>query len=188
MQGQVHRATVGTTDIVAVEGDLTAIGVDAIVNAANTRLQHGGGVAAALARAAGPELQRASDGWVRDHGPLADEGSVAVTSAGELPAAVVVHVAGPVFSPDSDRNEPHLRAAVRGALDAVADRGLRSVSLPAISAGIYGYPPDDATAIIADEVVRWVEQHPTQLAEVLLVGYDRAMASRFQLALERAIG
>ncbi len=185
---RAQEATVGTTRIVVVEGDITGLAVDAIVNAANRRLQHGGGVAAAIARAAGPDLQRDSDAWVREHGPLADDGDAAVTPAGDLPAEVVVHVAGPVFSPDSDRNEAHLGAAVRGALDAVAERGLRSVALPAISAGIYGYPPDEATAVIAAVAVRWAEDHPTRLDAILLVGYDRAMASRFQLALERAIG
>lgn len=179
----VASRTIGSTEVAAIVGDLTRLDVDAVVNAANVHLRHGGGVAGALARAAGPDLQSASTRWVDDHGPL-EVGQAAVTGAGELPCRWVVHVAGPVYGEGQPDDETHLRAAVRGALEAASGAGATSVALPAISAGIYGYPPDEATRVIADEVVA-VAPH-TELTWVVLVGVDRATAERFAAGLERA--
>lgn len=173
---------IGQTRVVAMTGDLTAQQVDAIVNAANAELRHGGGVAGALSRAAGPTLQAESDAWVREHGPLTD-GAAAVTSAGELPAQVVVHVAGPVYRSGRDDNEPRLRAAVVAALDATAERGLRSAAFPAISAGIYGYPRPEATRILVDAVGDWLTDHADALDEIRLVGFDDAARDDFSTAL-----
>lgn len=170
-----------STQIEVVVGDLTRQDVDAVVNAANTHLQHGGGVAAALARAGGPIVQEESDAWVREHGPLI-AGSAAVTSAGAMPAERIIHVAGPVYQEAQD-NERMLRAAVSGALDAARGIGARSIAFPAISAGIYGYPIAAATAIVADEVVRWVAGHPDELDEVRLVALNHAVADHFGTGL-----
>jgi putative ATPase len=172
----------GSTRVVAMTGDLTAQQVDAIVNAANTELQHGGGVAGALSRAAGPTLQSESDDWVREHGPLTD-GTAAVTAAGDLSAQVVVHVAGPVYRADRDDNESRLRAAVVAALGATAERGLRSIAFPAISAGIYGYPRAEATRVLIEATVDWLTDHPDALDEVRLVGFDEAARDDFAAAL-----
>jgi len=166
--------------VAAVIGDLTALEVDVVVNAANAHLQHGGGVAAALARAAGPIMQRASDAWVEERGPLG-VGDAAVTPAGDLPAHWVVHVAGPVYGQGVPDDETHLRAAVRGALRAADDLDVTSVALPAISAGIYGYPVDEATRLIVDEVLRILPD--TVIGQVLLVGLDDAVAGAFAEAL-----
>lgn len=174
------RATAGEAEVLAVVADLTRLDVDAVVNAANIHLAHGGGVAGALSRAAGPDLQRESDAWVAAHGPLR-VGQAAVTGAGDLPCRWVVHTAGPVHGQGVPDDESHLRAAVRAALVAADEVGARSVALPAISAGIYGYPPDEATAIITDEVVQVVAH--TALTQVLLVGVDHGMADRFATAL-----
>lgn len=173
----------GGTRVEAVVGDLTRLEVDAVVNAANAGLQHGGGVAGALASAAGPALQRESDEWVDQHGPL-EVGEAAVTGAGDLPANWVVHVAGPVYGQGVPDDETHLRSAVRGALHAADTAGARTVALPAISAGIYGYPPDEATRVIADEVARTVAG--THLTEVHLVGLDEQTARGFAAGLEQA--
>lgn len=181
---QEHERRIEGTQVTVVEADLTEQQVDVIVNAANEHLRHGGGVAAAIARAGGPVIQQASDEWVAQHGPLAD-GQAATTTAGDLPAEHVVHVAGPVFDPDADTNEPRLRAAVRAALDAAAELGARSIAFPAISAGIYGYPPEEATRILADEVVAWVREGG-EVDEARLVGYDSSMADLFVAALTRA--
>ena len=181
----VATRTVGDTHVQAVVGDLTRIEVDAVVNAANAGLQHGGGVAGALARAAGPSLQQESDDWVDQHGPL-EVGQAAVTGAGDLTARWVVHVAGPVYGKGQPDDESHLRAAVRGALYAAAEVGASTIALPAISAGIYGYPPDEASRVIASEVVRVVDG--TGLTEVHLVGLDRQAAELFAAGLEQATG
>ena len=167
-----------------VIGDLTQQRVDAIVNAANTRLQHGGGVAAAIARAGGPTIQQESDVWVAQHGPLAT-GEAAVTSAGAMPARWVVHVAGPIYSEGQD-NEVLLRAAVRGALGAAKDAGARSIAIPAISAGIYGYPPAAATSVIVNEVADWLADAPDAFEEIRLTALGSDIASLFERAVAEA--
>lgn len=177
---------VGTTRLVAVTGDLTAQRVGAVVNAANSRLQHGGGVAAAIVRAGGGAIQDESDRWVRRHGRVGP-GQAAVTSAGSLPADHVIHVVGPVFR-DGQDNESLLRRATVAALDAAADHGVRSVALPAISAGIFGYPMAAATAVIADAAARWVCAHPGVLDEIRLVGYQDEVAGHFAAGLAVAGG
>jgi putative ATPase len=173
--------TVGSTTVRAVQGDLTALEVDAIVNAANEYLQHGGGVAAAIVRAGGPAIQEESDRWVARHGPLRP-GVAAVTSAGAMPARFVVHVAGPRYRDGRD-DEGLLRAAVRAALDAAAGTGCRTVALPAISAGIFGYPLDRAARVIAAEAAARAAE-TDDLDEILLVGYDDAAVAAFTAALE----
>lgn len=172
------------TRVHAAAGDLTAAAVDAIVNAANRQLQHGGGVAAAIARAGGPTIQQESNDWVAAHGPLKD-GEAARTSGGDLAAAHVIHVAGPVYDPDRDDNEPRLRAAVRAALDEAVAAEASSIAFPAISAGIYGYPREEATAVLTEEVASWIVQHPRSLDEVWLVGFDHDAAGDFAAALRR---
>lgn len=180
------EATVAGATVLARTGDLTEQDVDAIVNAANDRLQHGGGVAAAIARSGGPTIQEESDAYIDEHGPLAPD-EAAVTQGGDLAARWVIHVAGPVYDDGSDENEPHLRAAVAAALDAAADAGARSVAFPAISAGIYGYPRADATAVIADEVCRWLGEHEGVLDEVRFIGLDDGTTDDFATGIDRAL-
>lgn len=172
---------VGTTRIVAVTGDLTAQRVGAVVNAANATLQHGGGVAAAIVRGGGAVIQDESDRWVRRHGRVGP-GQAAVTGAGSLPADHVIHVVGPVFRAGRD-NESLLRRATVAALGAAVDAGARSVALPAISAGIFGYPVREATAVIADASAGWARDHPGALHEIRLVGYQDEVTNHFVAAL-----
>lgn len=167
--------------IEVVQGDITRLEVDVVVNAANEHLQHGGGVAAAIARAGGPTIQAESDAWVREHGPLGP-GRAAVTTAGRMPARHVVHVVGPRFREGQD-NEGLLRRAVVAALDAARNLEARSVALPAISAGIFGYPRREATRVIAQAVADWLEADPGTVREVILVGYDQATATDFREAV-----
>lgn len=180
---QVRIEMTDETEIVVITGDLTAQPVDAVVNAANNRLQHGGGVAAAIVRAGGRIIQDESNQWVRTHGSLAAD-SAAVTTAGTMPAEHVIHVAGPIYREGQD-NEGLLRAAVAAALQAAADVGAESIAFPAISAGIYGYPIAEATAVLADEIVQWTRQHPAVLRQVRLVGFDTAATEHMRNGLER---
>ena len=105
--------TVGTTIIRAEPGDLTTLQVDAIVNAANQRLAHGGGLAGAIVRAGGYVIQEESDAWVLEHGPLTP-GTAAVTGPGGLPSPAGGQVAGPVYRADRD-NPGRLRTPDRAA-------------------------------------------------------------------------
>ncbi|MBI5156671.1 MAG: macro domain-containing protein [Acidimicrobiia bacterium] len=169
------------TRITVIRADITAQAVDAVVNAANERLSHGGGVAAAISRAGGPAIQAESDAWVAAHG-LLSPGIAAITSGGALPARWVVHVAGPIHGEGHD-DPGLLTIAVRTALDAAVSVGARSVGLPAISAGIYGYPMTEATAVITQAVLDWCTEHPEALDEVRLVGWSDDAVSGFELGL-----
>lgn len=167
--------------ITVVEGDITTQEVDVIVNAANAKLLHGGGVAAAISRAGAPIIDQESKAWVEANGPVGP-GEAAVTSAGDMPASDVVHVVGPVFKPGGD-NEERLRLAVTAALDSAQHLGASSVAMPAISAGIYGYPAEDATAVITDAVAAWLDSNPGVLTEVRLVAFGPETAEGFHAAL-----
>lgn len=175
-----HRAVGGAT-VRVVQGDLTEQRVDAVVNAANERLAHGGGVAAALAGKGGAAVQEESDRWVREHGPVR-AGQAAVTTAGDLPAGHLVHVVGPRYRDDQD-NAALLRQAVEAALDAAADLGAQALALPAISTGVFGYPRDEATRVIVEACTRWLDRHHGTLTEVRLVGFDEVTAMAFAAAL-----
>jgi O-acetyl-ADP-ribose deacetylase (regulator of RNase III) len=122
-----------------VQGDLLQQPVDAIVNAANGRLAHGGGVAAIIARAAGPALQEESDRIVREHGPY-PTGSAVATTAGKLPFKGVIHAVGPRYGEGDE--ERKLEQALASAFACARERGWASVAFPAVSAGIFAVPLD----------------------------------------------
>jgi putative ATPase len=153
-----------------VQGDLTKSNLDAIVNAANAQLQHGGGLAAAIARAGGPEIQRESDEWVRKNG-LARHDRPAVTGAGRLPCRWVIHAVGPVWGEgDEDRK---LATAVRSSLETAASLPAASVGLPAISTGIFAFPKARAAEIICEAVAAYFSVHPdSSLRRVELTLFD----------------
>ncbi|MGI8573991.1 MAG: macro domain-containing protein [Egibacteraceae bacterium] len=163
--------------VLAGVGDLTAQQVDAVVNAANEYLRHGDGVAGALASAGGPEIQNESDDWVSRHGPVGP-GKAAVTTAGELPAEHLIHVVGPRYAEGQD-NVAMLTRAVEAALGAAVEQQARSIALPAISAGIFGYPLDEAAAVIAETALRWLDEHDGQPSEIRLVALDEEGAQAF---------
>jgi len=169
-----------TGRVTVVRGDITKQDVDVIVNAANAHLAHGGGVAAAIASAGAPTVDAESRAWIDEHGPVVP-GSAAITAAGAMPASHVVHVVGPVFRAGQD-NEALLRGAVRAALDAAVSLDARTLAMPAISAGIYGYPPDQACRVIVSEVSSWLDAGGP-LDEVRLVAFTEPIADHFRRAL-----
>lgn len=122
-----------------VKGNLLEQPVDAIVNAANGHLAHGGGVAGAIARAAGPELQIESERLVHAHGPYAS-GEAVVTTAGKLPFKGVIHAVGPRSGEGDEQRK--LRLALSNAFSMAAGRGWQSVAFPAVSSGIFAVPAD----------------------------------------------
>ena len=172
--------------MVVIQGDLTAARTDVIVNAANQQLWHGGGVAAALAAVGGEEFVADSYRWVSEHGPVRS-GQAAVTTGGGLPARWVVHVVGPRYRKGED-NAARLREAVRAALDSSAEIGAKTVAMPAISAGVFGYPLGAAAELIVSECFEWVCEHPGRLSEIRLVGYNRRAADAFRAGLEKVVG
>ena len=120
-----------------VRGDLLKEPVEAIVNAANGHLAHGGGVAGIISRAAGPELQSESDQLVAARGPL-PTGSAVVTTAGQLPFKGVIHAVGPRYGEGDEENK--LVQALGNAFRLAEERGWRSVAFPAVSSGIFAVP------------------------------------------------
>jgi putative ATPase len=122
-----------------VQGNLLEEPVEAIVNAANGHLAHGGGVAGIISRAAGPELQAESDRLVRDRGPI-PTGDAVVTGAGKLPFKGVIHAVGPRNGEGDE--EGKLVRALSAAFQRARERGWQSVSFPAVSAGIFAVPLD----------------------------------------------
>src|SRR3990172_841662 len=154
-----------------VQGDLTEARLDAIVNAANGQLQHGGGLAGAIARRGGPSIQHESDAWVRQNG-LARYDRPAVTGAGRLPCRYVIHAVGPVWGEgDEDRK---LTLAVRSALETAASLSMTSLGLPAISTGIFAFPKPRAAALTFDAIAQFFSAHPTgSLKRVELVLFDQ---------------
>ena len=140
-----------------VQGDLTTEQVDAIVNAANERLQHGGGVAWAIVRRGGDIIQQESENWVHEHGPVS-HARPAWTSGGLLPAKYVIHAVGPVWG-DGDE-DAKLGAAVRGSLRVADELKLKSIAFPAISTGIFGFPKGRAAGVIFRAIKGYFERQP----------------------------
>lgn len=165
------------TRLRVVQGDITRLEVDAIVNAANSALSGGGGVDGAIHRAAGPELLAACRALGR-----CPAGEARITPGFALPARFVIHAVGPVWQ-GGDRGEAQqLASAYRASLALARDNGCRTVAFPAISCGAYGYPLDAAAALAVETIRDWCELHPG-LDEVLLVAFD----AKVHAALERAV-
>jgi O-acetyl-ADP-ribose deacetylase (regulator of RNase III) len=160
-----------------IQGDITAERVDAIVNAANSQLQHGGGVAWAISRAGGPDIQQESDAWVRSHGPVSHE-QPAYTGGGNLPCRYVIHVVGPVWGAGAEDGK--LAAAVTGALQRADELKLNSLALPAISTGIFGFPKQQAAKIILAAIEQYFSKEPdTTLTLVRVVLFDQPTIAAF---------
>jgi O-acetyl-ADP-ribose deacetylase (regulator of RNase III) len=159
--------------IVLEEGDITRVAVDAIVNAANSALAGGGGVDGAIHRAGGPEIMRELDGIRRRIGGC-PTGSAVATAAGRLPAQYVFHAVGPVYR-DGRHGEPELLASCyRKCLNMAEERDVRTVSVPAISTGVYGYPLEEAAGIALREVKAHLEKADTKLQKVVFVLFGKA--------------
>jgi O-acetyl-ADP-ribose deacetylase (regulator of RNase III) len=161
------------TKLIAVSGDITAEHVDAIVNAANSSLLGGGGVDGAIHRAGGPAILAACRELRRTVYPNGlPTGGAAWTTAGDLDARWVIHTVGPVFSTGVDRTD-ELSSAYLNSLRVATELGARSVAFPAISAGVYGWPMEDAARVAVDAVRRFVAEPydgPIELVRFVLFG------------------
>ncbi len=161
-----------------VKGDITARDVDAIVNAANSHLKHGGGVAGAIVRKGGHIIQEESDriGYV-------PTGEAALTTAGSLPARAVIHAVGPRMGEGDEDSK--LRNAVRNSLRLASEKGFRSISLPAISAGIFGFPRDRCAEILVEEAKSFISDNPATSLEVIeFCIFDNETLSYFKSQFE----
>lgn len=166
-----------------VQGDLTLEIVDAIVNAANSHLNHGAGVAGAIVRRGGAEIQHESHAWVRQHG-LVTHAQPAVTGAGRLPCRYVIHAVGPVWGEGEEDGK--LAAAVSGSLRRADELGLHSIAFPAISTGIFGFPAPRAAQVMLAAIQAYLADHPqtSSIQLVRLVLYDPPTLQAFITAWE----
>lgn len=168
-------------------GSIVEEEVDAIVNAANSKLAHGGGVAAVIAGAAGSPLSEESRAHVRENGPV-PVGDAVVTTAGELGHEGVIHAVGP--QQGEGEEEKKLTSAVSSALDRADENGWASVALPAISAGIYGVPYDVCARAYVAGVSRHLDARPdSSVSEVRLCLFepDDELLDEVESALEEAL-
>ena len=151
------------------QGDITLEQVDAIVNAANEQLQHGGGVAWSIVRRGGDVIQQESDAWIRKHGPV-PHSRPAWTSGGSLPSRFVIHAVGPVWG-DGDEDKK-LADAVTGSLRVADELKCESIAFPAISTGIFGFPKDRAAGIMFNTIDNYFIENESGLKIIRLVLWD----------------
>ncbi len=172
----MERTVKGKT-IALIQGDLTELEVDAIVNAANAQLVLGGGVAGAIRTKGGPSIQEECD----QIGPI-EVGEAAITGAGNLKARHVIHAVGPRMGEgDEDRK---LQRATAHSLLRAAESKLRSVAFPAVSTGIFGFPKDRCAQIMLQEVKRFLEEEPTTLERVIFCLWSAEDLAVFEKALQ----
>ena len=170
-----------------IQGDITKLDVDAIVNAANERMLGGGGVDGAIHRAAGPQLLEACRRVpeVRP-GVRCPTGEARLTPGFRLAARYVLHTVGPVWSGGS-RGEPELLAACyRNSLAIARDQECRSIAFPAISCGVYGYPIEEAATIAVREVRAFLDAHDLP-ERVILIAFDQEMYETLATTLTKGI-
>jgi O-acetyl-ADP-ribose deacetylase (regulator of RNase III) len=160
--------------IVLCEGDISEQEVDAIVNAANTRLVLGAGVAGAIRRRGGPQIQQECDAI----GPI-ELGDAVVTGAGDLAARYVIHAAG--MPPGGSATESSIHAAIRRSLELACERGCESVAIPALGAGIAGFPQQRCAEILLDECRRHLAGDTT-LREIRIVLFGEPTYRIFEAA------
>lgn len=153
--------------------DITTVEVDAIVNAANSRLAGGGGVDGAIHAAGGPSILAECRAWVAENGLLAT-GEAMITTGGDLPARYVIHTVGPIYADhEPEEAERLLAGCYRNSLDLGAHHSIESIAFPNISTGVYGYPKADAAATAVAAVKEWVEVNDG-VDEVTFVCFDEA--------------
>lgn len=149
------EARLGDKVIRLVKGDITELEADAIVNAANRWLKHGGGVAAAIVRKGGEIIQKESNRIIAERGPL-EVGEAVMTTAGNLKAKAVIHAVGPVYGEGDERNK--LWKATQSALVIAEENGFKSIAFPAISTGAFGVPPEIAADAMIEATVDFLRR------------------------------
>jgi O-acetyl-ADP-ribose deacetylase len=171
-------AEVGSARLEVCVADITTLALDAIVNAANRTLLGGGGVDGAIHRAAGPQLRAECETL----GGCAT-GAAKITAGYRLPAKHVIHAVGPLWSGGGQREEELLAACYRAALDLAAARHLASIAFPAISTGVYGFPPERAARIAVGTVAAELAAGPRGVTRAVFCCFSQPSADHHIAAL-----
>jgi O-acetyl-ADP-ribose deacetylase (regulator of RNase III) len=169
--------------ISALQGDITKIKADVIVNAANSSLMGGGGVDGAIHRAGGPAILDDCRKIVARQGGCAT-GEAVITTAGRLPARHVIHTVGPVWNGGNSGEREKLAACYRNSLQLAVDHQLTSVAFPNISTGIYRFPKEEAARIAVSTISDFLQEHG-EIGEVMLVCFDDENLQYTREALKR---
>lgn len=164
-----------------IQGDITNVAADVIVNAANTTLLGGGGVDGAIHRAAGSAL-------LEECRKLAgcSTGSAKITAGHRLPARYIIHAVGPIYRDGKSGEPAQLTGCYRTALQLAIDAGCKSIAFPAISCGVYGYPIEEAARIAISETFIFLHDHP-DFDRVLFVLFDQHAYRVYQRTLQHVL-
>ena len=176
---------IGNTEIEVIKDDIVMLDVEAIVNPANTFLLHTGGLAAQIVKRGGMIIQQES----KKIGNIAT-GTAAITSGGHLKAKHVIHTVGPKYKDGKSGEEEKLKSAVESALDVAEQKKLKSIAIPAISSGIFGYPVNESAKVIVKAVVEHFEakkkaKTESTLGKVVFCLFDDEAFGIFAKELEK---
>jgi O-acetyl-ADP-ribose deacetylase len=177
----------GNARVELVEGDITRIRVDAMVNAANSALVGGGGVDGAIHRAGGPEIMRELD-EIRGRIGSCATGDAVVTGAGKLPAKYVFHTVGPIYRDGKHDEARLLRNCYEACLRLAEEQGVRVISFPSISTGVYGYPLQGAAEIALRAVAGHLMTRESAIERVILVQFGAPAQAAYGKAAAREPG
>jgi O-acetyl-ADP-ribose deacetylase len=172
-----------TNRIEIIQGDITRVKTDAIVNAANSSLMGGGGVDGAIHRAGGPAILEACKAIVARQGEC-PAGEAVITSGGNLPAKYVIHTVGPVWHGGSRNEEQKLADCYRNSLTLVVENDCRTVAFPNISTGVYRFPKKLAAQIAVQTVKQFLNTHPS-IEKILFVCFEAENASLIEKELKK---
>lgn len=168
-----------------IQGDLTLQKVDAIVNAANPRLRHGGGVAAVILRRGGRLINEESKAWLQEHGPVTHR-EPAYTSGGDLACSYIIHAVGPIWGRGDE--EDKLADAITGSLELADHLSLSSIAFAAISTGIFGFPRKRAARVFYRTFKKYFTENPeSPLADVRVVVYDEPTSEAFHVVWDKEL-
>lgn len=160
-----------STTLTLIQGDITQIATDAIVNAANSSLLGGGGVDGAIHRAGGPAILEECI-QIRNKQGGCKIGEAVITTAGRLPARYVIHTVGPVWQGGNNRERELLSNCYRNVLKLAVEHDIKTLAFPNISTGIYRFPKAEAAALATAAVQEFVATHPHSLEEIRFVCFD----------------
>lgn len=161
-----------------IKGDITDQNVDVVVNPANSYLKHGGGVAGAIVRKGGKIIQTESDkiGFV----PV---GSAVITTSGELPCQAIIHTVGPKMGEGNE--DIKLSKSIHSSLSLASENSYKSISIPAISSGIFGFPKDRCANILLDESIKFLQNNKTSLQTIEFCIIDNETLFHFKMKFKK---